>query len=974
MSASTGFIEEAASPVPALRLTLRTWRHSGGAVHHHLANSDQHRGFCVAFRTPPGADHGVAHILEHTALCGSRRFPVRDPFFKMLRRSLQTFMNAMTGPDCTFYPFASQGVRDFDNLLEVYLDAVFRPLLDVLDFAQEGHRLEPLDVEHGWQAQRWRRTGVVFNEMKGALDSTEAQVGVALARALMPATCYRWDSGGAPEAIPQLSHGQLLGFHRRCYHPANACFVTYGDLDIAALHARLAPYLTGTASEPALPPPVLQAALATVPRLSVPVPLAAGQTPEDVAAATLCWVWGDTADLDEALLGELFDRLLLGHAGAPLRLALETSGLGRSIGGSGYAAAWRNGTFTIELDGIKPVDQPRFAPLVLGVLAEICASGFPADEVAAALHQVELARREIAGDHYPFGIELCVRVAGAWNLGVDPLPVLDQTPAIERLRQRALTPGFLADELRRRTLDHAHRAEAWGVPDPAFHTRAEAAENAQVERDLERLERIGRERLVHTAKALAVRQAQVENVAVLPDLALSDVPARRQWAQGEERGALSIFTPTTNGILHQLVAIPLPTVADEDLDLLPLLASCIGQLGAGDHDYAAQSARLNACCSGVQGWLEAVADPDDARTLRAFLLVEVKGLDTRHEEFTALLAGILADGRFDEHDRLAELIDQELQRAQDDVMGRGNSLAGRAALRGLGGAATLAHRFSGLGRLAWLKRTAASIAEDAIGADDALAALASRLAALSRRLATTPRRLAVVGDAAARAEVLAVARRQLIGDGPEPATRSLRPALAAPAACAVPATAFTTAAAVNHVALGFAAVPVGHGAAPALAVAAQYLTHHYLHPRLREQGGAYGASAAYQATSAALVLSSYRDPRLAATVSDLRAAGDWLAAISDDERPLRESILAAIAAIDTPASPAGEAKARFRAELRRAGPDRIDHLRSQVLAVTADDLRRVAGRFLVGQAGTAAAITSAPALAASGLGWVAEEI
>jgi Zn-dependent M16 (insulinase) family peptidase len=175
----------------------------------------------VAVRTPPGDSTGLPHILEHTTLCGSAKYPVRDPFFNMLRRSLQTFMNAMTFPDLTAYPFATQVPKDWRNLLDVYLDAVFRPNLHALDFAQEGHRLSP-------KGDGWERQGVVFNEMKGAMDSTDSQVEAVAARLLFPDTVYAHNSGGEPSDIPLLRHEDLINFHRRCYCPANALFVTYG--------------------------------------------------------------------------------------------------------------------------------------------------------------------------------------------------------------------------------------------------------------------------------------------------------------------------------------------------------------------------------------------------------------------------------------------------------------------------------------------------------------------------------------------------------------------------------------------------------------------------------------------------------------------------------------------------------------------------------------------------------------------------
>jgi Zn-dependent M16 (insulinase) family peptidase len=215
---------------------FQEYRHRAtGARHLHLAADDPHNAFMVAFLTVPQDSSGVAHILEHTALCGSRRYPVRDPFFMMIRRSLNTFMNAFTSSDWTAYPFASQNKKDFNNLLDVYLDATFFPLLDERDFAQEGHRLEFAEADDPHSELLFK--GVVFNEMKGALSSPVQRLGQALQSRLFPTITYHYNSGGDPEAILDLSHEQLKAFHARHYHPSNAIFLTYGDIP-AAEHQR----------------------------------------------------------------------------------------------------------------------------------------------------------------------------------------------------------------------------------------------------------------------------------------------------------------------------------------------------------------------------------------------------------------------------------------------------------------------------------------------------------------------------------------------------------------------------------------------------------------------------------------------------------------------------------------------------------------------------------------------------------------
>jgi Zn-dependent M16 (insulinase) family peptidase len=960
---TTGFVLRSHRPVPALGLEVETWAHPCGAVHHHLACADEHRAFVVAFRTPPTDSTGLPHILEHTTLCGSRRFPVRDPFFQMLRRSLQTFMNALTFPDMTCYPFSSQVAKDYDNLLGVYLDAVFAPLLDPLDFSQEGHRLEPAGAA-------WQRKGVVFNEMKGAMDGTGEQLGMATARALLPDTCYRHNSGGEPADIPRLAYADLVAFHRRCYCPANACFVTYGDQPATVVQARIAAYLAGNPGTP-LPPPLPQPSLTAPETVEVNVPWGENQDILDVSATALTWAWGDVADLDEALTGELIDRLLLGHAGAPLRLALENSGLGRSISGSGYGGSYRTGLFTAELSGIDPKAYDRHEGLVLGCLAGVARDGIPAAEIAAAMHQLELARREIRGDHFPYGLELAFRLLSPWNYGADPLPFLDQAPAIDRLRERSARPGFINEELRRRLLDNPHRAWLKAKPDRDFHARQQAVEQQQVETEIGRLDEAGKNALRQQAERLAKRQARQDDPAVLPDLELTDVPAERRWAVGEERpGRLTVFAPGTNGLLHQLVALPLPALTEAEWDLLPLLTQTFGHLGVGAVGYAERAAQLNARCGGLWAWTELVADPDDLGRMRALLFCEVKGLASRHADFAELVAETLHRQRFNEHDRLRELIEQALQSLQERVQGAGHALAGRAASRGFGGAAATGHRLGGLGRLAWLKRLAPTIAEGAPSAAAALASLADGLAALQSRIAANLRYLAVIGDAAKGDEVLS-AVRQAWSQAPAEKTVGEFPP---PAAFAVAPTAFTTPTAVSYCALAFPTVPFGHADAAALAVAGRLLTNNVLHLKIREQGGAYGAGASYTGGTGAFTLTSYRDPRLAATLADMRDGLKWLSDCPDEARLLKEAVLGVIAGLDAPGSPAGEARMRFTADLRGAGPARLNAFRRQILGVRPDDVRQAAHRWLPANGGTAAAITSPEALAASGLGWESQAI
>ena len=391
----------------------------------------------------------------------------------MLRRSLQTFMNAMTYPDRTCYPFATQNLQDFNNLLSIYLDASFAPNLDAMDFAQEGWRLAP--NEDG----SWAIKGVVYNEMKGAMGDSDSQVWDAMGRALLPDTCYRHNSGGSPAAIPNLKHEDLVAFHQRTYCAANACFSTWGDLDLSDLHQQFDSYCQRFPGQ-AVALPELQAPLSEPQQLSIPVPLTKGQDPRDTTLTGITWVLGDSADLDNVLIGELADQLLVGHAAAPLRLALEQSQLGRSAASSGYHAYLRNGIFGAELQGMAVEQQDKLESLVMDCLEQIASNGFSPEEIDSALHQLELRRRHIGGDGMPFGLMQCLRATGVWCSGGDILSALDQDSALKRLREVAGQPAFWPEFIRRQLLENPHRLHYTTSPNIDWAEEEQRAEQALI--------------------------------------------------------------------------------------------------------------------------------------------------------------------------------------------------------------------------------------------------------------------------------------------------------------------------------------------------------------------------------------------------------------------------------------------------------------------------------------------------------------
>lgn len=910
------------------------WQHfclPGGATHYHLANDDHHRGCAIAFRTPPDSDAGAPHILEHTVLCGSQRYPVRDPFFAMLRRSLATELNAVTFPDSTAFIFATQVRRDFDHVLAVYLDAVFAPLLDPRDFAQEGHRLE-------LEADQPQRKGVVFNEMKGAYGSSAALVEVALARHLLRDTPNRFDAGGRPACIADLDHAGLLKCYRRWYVPANCCIATYGDLDVAALHAAMAPYLQREGV--AVAPPDLQPNHSAPRQLQVSVPIAHDEDPADVGMWSRVWTVGDGADFAHVLDLTMLDGLLLGHAGAPLRQALESSGLGRSLANSGVDSQVRTLLFRIELDGVDPSDYAKIGPLVDRTLLACKQRGFSAPARRATLHQLELAERNQESEDEPFGLALCLRQIEAWNLGQDPREVLDAGPALTALQQRWQDPAYGPELLERYVLQNASFVEMRAMPDVQCLAHGERAEAEQCWSSLAQLGAEGPAYLRHEADVLRAYQESSPDFSILPSLHLADIPLDIPRLPVRQQ-APWIFTPRCNGLVTRTTLIDVGDLGD-DFALLPFLLSTLGELGVGQRTYTQQAKRIFRRCTGIQGWFDLAAVPDsgpDFTNACALIIgIETTGLASDHAALVDLLDETLAEQRFDELERLGEIVEQDVQALRDDLVENGHGFAAAAARTRLGGVGAWEHSLEGLGHLAWLRHLHAQH-------DEHLSALGTRLHALLAKLRQRPRTTIIVGDHAQR-----FARR-----APRDAIHRAT-LFSAPVALPGPDLAFTLASTVSHHAHVVRVPTISHADAPALLVAAQVLSQDYLLPRLREQGGAYGAAASYQAWGGTFTCTSFRDPHVKESLALFAQAATWLRDTTHNPASIHEAILATIATHDAPLPPSAAACERVLDAVHGRSEIFQDDFRRKILSVEVTAVRDAAARWLVNAAPARASV------------------
>ncbi len=936
--------------ISALDTTLYEYRHRvTGARHLHLASDNSENVFLVAFKTMPEDSTGVAHILEHTVLCGSERFPVRDPFFLMLRRSLNTFMNAFTASDWTAYPFASQNKQDFDNLLGVYLDAVFFPHLHELDFAQEGIRIESTtDATLVYK-------GVVYNEMKGAMSSPHTTLNERVNSYLYPTTTYHHNSGGDPAHIPDLTHQALKAFHQRHYHPGNAVFMTYGDESVLSLQTRFEEQALSRFSGPA------DAVLGRdEKRYVAPVRVEEAYAPESSEGPqthhVLAWLLGSAADVTARFEAHLLSGILLENSASPLRAALEQTSLGQSPSAlMGLDDQNREMAFMCGLEGSEPEHAAAFETLVLDTLKQVAEHGVPQDQVEAVLHQFELSQREIGGDSYPYGLQLVLNGLNAVLQEADPVALWDIEPSLQTLRLAIQDPAYVPALVQRLLLDNPHRVRVTLRPDAELSQRRDALEAQRLAAIKAGLSEQDLAQLTQRAQALAERQAQENDVSCLPKVTLADVPAQTKSLESTAVVAdvmpVTTFAQGTNGLFYQQLIIDLPALSVRETQLLPVYTSLFAELGAGEHDYLSMQQRQSAVSGGLRMSLSARTDLLDVNQAQAHLVLSGKALARNESQFQSLMVDSFQGLRFDEGARIRELLAQLKARWESSVTGQGHQLAASAAARHCSALAAFQQQQGGLFGIRFMRQLQQQVADDA-----QLQSLQAELAALHQRLLAAPRQALLIAEA----DTLSAAQSSLGNHWSGlPAVSDQFAGMSWQAPEQVPlAEAWLTQTQVQFCAKAYPTVASDHPDAPALMALGGFLRNGFLHRAIREQGGAYGGGAGYDANACAFRFFSYRDPRLSETLHDFDASIDWLLSSKHKADQLEEALLGIFADMDKPRSPAGEARLAFHNALYGRTPAQRQQLRARLLAVSIDDLQRVAQTYL--QAPRAATSVIAP--------------
>ena len=927
--------------IESLNVHYQEFKHKKtGAIHLHLASESEENVFMAAFRTVPENSTGVAHILEHTALCGSEKYAVNDPFMSMVSRSLNTFMNAFTSSDWTAYPFASLNKKDFNNLLNVYLDAVFFPTLDPLAFAQEGHRLEFAEANNPDSELLFK--GVVFNEMKGALSADSAQLSQAIEHHLYQTVTNHYNSGGDPENITDLTYDEFKAFYESHYHPSNAMLFTFGDIDAITHQAEFEELALKRFSKSDIKIEVANEVRYTEPQYrETYYPVAANNSVEDKTYIAISWLLGESANIEESIKTQLLVKLLMGNSAAPLRKALEASGLGKSLlplSPLSYAA--KETSFTVGLSGSNPENVKAIEQLVLSTLEEIAENGLPQSMIDACLHQFELNKREVGGGQYPYGLELMLDALMVMNHYGDGLKALDFDPVLAKLQQDVKDPAYIKNLVNNLLLNNPHRVCLMFKPSTTLAEEKVAAEKNKLAEIKAGLNDQDKQRILDNMANLKARQEQDVNRDVLPKVTKQDIPSKLKHCtpvfENKNNLPITCYEAGTNGLVYQEVFIDMPTLNKDEVALMPIYTSMVSNLGIGEDSYLDIQLKKSSVLGDFSCSAIFKADINDVNNIHAKLIFSASGLNRNQQEMTKFLQNAIEKIRFDETKRIGELVQIMRNNLMRQLVQNGHKMAMMAAASSISAAGYLTESQSGFSFVKSISEL-----EQKIGKADVVIELSKQLQQLHNKILSCSREVLVVGENANLEQFSKVVDEHITTPNIEQqnafsmAFESKKQNIA-----------WVTNTQVNFCSKAYPSVSFTHEDAAKLTVLGNVLKHNFLHRVIREQGGAYGGGAVQDNTTGSFKFFSYRDPRLSETLADFDKASDWLQQADITDSMIEEAILGVIANMDKPLSPAGQVSAAFEQMLTGESLEAREKFRSQVLTVNKEDLKHVGRKYL----------------------------
>jgi Zn-dependent M16 (insulinase) family peptidase len=900
-----------------------------------LSNDDENKTFGVTFRTPPANSTGIPHILEHSVLCGSRKYPIKEPFVELIKGSLNTFLNAMTYPDRTCYPVASCNLQDFKNLVDVYLDAVFHPrcMTNEKTFLQEGWHYE-LDSPEGEMTFK----GVVFNEMKGVYSSPDSVLAREAQQALFPDNTYGVDSGGDPRVIPDLSFEEFKAFHGKFYHPSNARLWFYGDDDVEERLELLDSFLSEFEREE------VDSSVATQPFFAEPkrvvASYVAGEGEEQQKSfVQVNWLLNDGPfDQETALAVGFLDNLLMGSPAAPLRMALEESGLGEAIVGWGLEDELRQPTFAIGLKGVAKEDIPKVEKLIEDTIASIAKEGFTQAAIDSSVNTIEFSMRENNTGRFPRGLSLMLRSLSAWLYDGDPVMPLRFEEPLAQLKKRMAEEDVFRPLIKKLLIDNTHQVTIELNPDKAMAKAQDDEEKARIAAyraglSPEEIEKVVAE--TEELKRLQETPDSPEALACVPTLLVSDIPKEAKSIPTDVTavGATEMLTHdiATAEILYAEHLMDLHAVPMELMPLVPLWCRAMQRMGTAKRDFVEFDQTIGATTGGfsLSPFASSIRGTDD---VAAYLVLRGKSTAANAGVLHDLMAEMLLEAKLDDREIFKQLVLESRAGAESRVQSGGHSVAaGRLdAMDSVAGYVN--EQLGGLAQLEYLKVLAERVEKDW---DGVVADLEAIRAAVVARAGSVTNLTADAKTLESTASAVESFLNALPATGAGAATEPWSSSLVLPSMNEL----ITVPTQVNYVGKGANLYAAGYDLHGSAYVINKLLGTTWLWDRVRVSGGAYGGFSDFDSHSGMFSYLSYRDPNLMKTVANYDGTVDFLKSLDIEGEELTKSIIGTMGDLDAYQLPDAKGYTALMRHLLKVKDEERQQRREEVLGTTQKDFR-----------------------------------
>lgn len=902
-----------------------------------LSNDDDNKVFYIGFRTPPKNSTGVAHIIEHTVLCGSREFPIKDPFVELVKGSLNTFLNAMTYPDKTVYPIASCNDTDFQNLMHVYLDAVFYP--NIYDtkkiFQQEGwhYELENADDE-------LKINGVVYNEMKGAFSSADEVVARQIRNSLFPDITYGIESGGDPKVIPELTYEEYLDFHRKYYHPSNSYIYLYGNMDMAEkLQYIDEKYLSNFDHLDVNSEIEVQKAFDKRVDLTSEYPIMEEEKEEDNTYLSLNYVVGSSLDPKFYVAFDVLDYALFSAPGAPVKKALIDKGIGSEVF-SDYDNGIQQPAFSIVAKNANPEQKEEFINTIETVLREQVKNGIDKKALYAGINADEFKYREADFGRFPKGLLYGLQVFDSWLYDdMKPWINIEANETFAQLKKEVET-GYFEELIEKYLLSNTHSTCLVVLPKKGL---AEKEENELKEKLAKYKASLSKDEIDTIVKETAELKAYQEepdapeDLAKIPLLKREDIRKEADKFINEERSAgnqkVLFHDVFTNGIGYINFVFDMKKVPNELLPYAPLLKILLGLMDTENYSYTDLYNEINLQTGGINGSISTYTNAENVSEFVTTFEVSVKALYSQLDKGFELVKEIIMRTVFDDKKRLVEILEESCSRIRSELAGAGHHSAALRAMSYISKAAKISDMVSGIGGYRLLEEVREKITNDDKAADEIIATLKELCKIIFRE------ENLLVDYTASEKEYPEF--EKLASEFSKDLHKEPVSTEGFTIECTKQNEGFQTAGQVQYVCRAGNFSKRGLKYDGSLRVLKVMLGYDYLWKNIRVLGGAYGCMSGFSKNGDSYFV-TYRDPHLKRSIDVFEKASDYLKNFEADERTITQFVIGAVSDLDTPKTPSTKGAYGLTAYLCHAKYEQIQKDRDELIATDQNKIRKLA--------------------------------